>query len=76
MINNYDYIYNQLKILNLEKGVQDVIAIEQDLNQYLQRFIKIVMKENYPGLDEVVGKYCISGDNSSSEANEDENNTP
>ena len=66
-INNYDYIYQNLKTLNIEKGVQDVVAIEKLLNDALLSFIKISMKENYPGLEEIVGKYCVSTDDSGSD---------
>ena len=52
-------MYNNLKTLNLEKGEQDVVSIEKSLNDNLLTFIKIIMKENYPGLEEIVGKYCI-----------------
>lgn len=65
LINNYDYVYSNLQTLHLEKGIQDVIHIEKELNEFLERLIKVVLKENYPGMEEIVGKYCLSGDSSS-----------
>jgi len=49
-----------------------VIAIEKDLNQYTERLIKIILKENYPGLEDIVGQYCLSGDSSNESGSEDE----
>ncbi|CDW80276.1 vacuolar protein sorting-associated protein 52 homolog [Stylonychia lemnae] len=71
LINNYDYMYQHLKNLNLEKGIQDVIAIEKELNQFMEKLIKIILKENYPGLEDIVSQYCLSGD-TSSDGSEDE----
>ena len=68
MTNNMDYMYQNLKNLHLEKGIQDVIAIEKDLNYSTEKFIKVLLRENFPGLEEIVSKYCnISGDSSGSE---------
>ena len=68
IINNLDYIYQSLKNLNLEKGIQDVIALEKELNKRCDDFIKVLLKENFPSLSKIVSKYVI--DNSSEENDE------
>jgi len=71
LVNNFDYVYSNLQILHLEKGVQDVIQIEKELNELLEKLIKVILRENYPGMEEIVGKYCMSGDSSSESEGDD-----
>ena len=33
------------------------------------------MKENYPGLEDIIGKYCLSSDSSSESDSADDTNT-
>jgi len=54
LLNNYDFIYSSLKALNLEKGIQDVVYLEKMVNTQSEGFIKILLKENFSGLDSIV----------------------
>lgn len=39
LVNNLDYMYQSLKELHLEKGVQDVVSLEKELNLSIERLI-------------------------------------
>eukprot|EP00349_Pseudokeronopsis_sp_Brazil_P008775 CAMPEP_0202970364 /NCGR_PEP_ID=MMETSP1396-20130829/16318_1 /ASSEMBLY_ACC=CAM_ASM_000872 /TAXON_ID= /ORGANISM="Pseudokeronopsis sp., Strain Brazil" /LENGTH=72 /DNA_ID=CAMNT_0049698805 /DNA_START=283 /DNA_END=498 /DNA_ORIENTATION=- len=38
LLNNRDYIFSSLKMLNLEKGVQDVVCMERWVGQHSEAF--------------------------------------
>ncbi len=52
-----------------------MISYEKELNEFLERLIKILLQENYPGMEDIVGKYCMSGD-SSSDSEDESHKTP
>lgn len=67
VINNLDYIYQCLKVLGLEQGVQDVVAIEKELNGEIDLLIKHFLTHQFSSLCSIVDQFIIkSGDSDSS----------
>ena len=47
-----------------------MIEIEKDLNEQTEKLVKLFLKENFPGFEEIVSKYVTNSGDSSSEEDE------
>jgi hypothetical protein len=71
LINNVSQMVNNLNQLNLDKELDDKIALEKNYSQEIDKLITIFMLENFEGILDIVKTYSPGG-NSDSDSSEGE----
>ena len=64
IINNLYFIVTQLQVLNLQKGANDLVNFDQQLQKTIDKYLETLLATNFVGLHQFVTEFSREPDDS------------